>query len=448
MSELTAPRELELLPDVTLTVYPTDRFKVGLLSLSLLLPLERESSPIRTLLFSVLRRGNEAYPTLEAINRRLDELYATPYRVRNRELGRYHCLGFSADLLGERYLPEGTDLLGGVLSMMEQMLFHPLTENGLLNARYVEAEKKNTVDAIRSIKNHASAYAHTQLLERFYEGSPSGHLLCGSESEVASVSVEALTEEWHELLRTAPIRCFYVGPMDESALSARLRDVLGSALGRIGRPRAVVPLVTGTMPLPPARPRPQRFDTEHPSGQSHLLLGIRTGITCASPEFYAMMLCHEILGMSPVSRLFVHVREKHGLCYSCSSEYHIDRGDIIIRCGISEQNRALAEAAILEQLDVMKRGEFDDAEWNAARKSLENSYRQVTDSTRSIASFYELRAVLGVEQTPESCLARFAALTREQVIEAARHLTVDTVLFQRGTDDNGEGGEEEGMDDV
>ena len=445
MSENVIPREHEIVPGVTLCVYPTDRFKVGLFSLSLLLPLERQDAPARTLLFSVLRRGNEAYPTLEAINRRLDELYATPYRVRNRELGRYHCLGFSADLLGEDYLPEGTDLFGGVLSMMEQMLFHPLMEQGQLTARYVEAEKKNTIDAVRSIKNHASAYAHVQFLERFYEGLPNGHLLCGTEDEIVSVSLEALTAQWHELLRTAPIRCCYVGPMDVSVLSARLRKMFAGAFIRIGQKRVVAPLEKATIPMPTVRSTPQYFETEHPSGQSHLIIGIRTGISCASPEFYAMMLCHEILGMSPISRLFVHVREKHGFCYSCSSEYHIDRGDIVIRCGISEQNREKAEAAILEQLDVMKRGAFDDAEWNAARKSLENSYRQVNDSTRSIAGFYELRAVLDVHQTPEICRAQFAALTREQVIAAAQHLTVDTVLFQRGTDGDGE---EEGMDDV
>ena len=446
MSEMTVPREYELMSGVTLSVYPTDRFKVGLLSLSLLLPLEREQSHIRTLLFSVLRRGNEAYPTLEAINRRLDELYATPYRVRNRELGQYQCLGFSADLLGERYLPEGTDLLGGVLSMMEQMLFHPLQVEGLLTERYVDAEKKNTVDAIRSIKNHASAYANAQLLERFYEGAQGGHLLCGTENEVTSVSIDVLTEAWHEMLRTAPIRCFYVGPMAGETVAKRLGEMLTDAFEGLGRPRAVLPLVKGCLPMLPARSTPQRFDTEHPSGQCHLLIGVRTGITCASPEFYAMRMCHEILGLSPISRLFVHVREKHGLCYSCASEYHIEHGDIIIRCGISEQNRELAERAILEQLDVMRRGEFDDAEWNAAKKSLENSYRQVEDSTRSIANFYELRAVLGVDQTPDSCRARFAALTREQVIAAAQHLTVDTILFQRGTDDGD--GEEEGMDDV
>lgn len=446
MSEAVTPQELELLPGVSLTVYPTDRFKVGMFSLSLLFPLEREASCARTLLFSVLRRGNETYPTLEAINRRLDELYATPYRVRNRQMGEYQCLGFSADLLGERYLPEPMDLFGGVLSMMEQMLFHPLLEDGQLTSHYVEAEKKNAVDAVRSIKNHASAYALVEFLKYFCEGLPMGHMLCGTEDEIAAVSGHVLTEQWRQMLLSAPIRCFYVGSMDVQTVASRLRRMLTAAFDRMGLQRSVFPVPARPISMPPARLTPQRIETEHPSGQCHLIIGIRTGISCASPEFFAMMLCHEILGMSPISRLFVHVREKHGLCYSCSSEYQIDSGDIIIRCGISEQNRALAEQAILEQLDVMKRGAFNDAEWNAARKSLDNNYRQIGDSTRSIARFYELRAILGVDQTPESCYDRFAALTREQVIEAAQHLTVDTVLFQRGTEDEGE--EEEGMDDV
>ena len=80
-------------------------------------------------------------------------------------------------------------------------------------------------------------------------------------------------------------------------------------------------------------------------------------------------------------------------------------------------------------------------------KSLENTYKQVNDSTRSINNFYELRALLGVHQSPEECRERFAALTREQVVAAAQHLTVDTVLFQRGTGKS-DGGEEGGADDV
>ena len=104
-----------------------------------------------------------------------------------------------------------------------------------------------------------------------------------------------------------------------------------------------------------------------------------------------------------------------------------------------------AEAAILEQLRVMREGEFTEAEWQAARKSLENSYRQVTDSTGAVAKFYDLRAILCVDQTVDMCRERFAAVTREQVMAVASRIRLDVVFFGRGT---GEYDEEEGEDDV
>jgi hypothetical protein len=159
----------------------------------------------------VLRRGSQRYPSLESINRRLDELYATPYRVRNTGRGTYQCVGFGADLLGDAYLLDDTDLSGGVLSLMQDMLFHPLTDgNGQFLSRYIEAERKNTIDAIRSIKNHASAYAMTKVFDHFYESEPWCHLLCGSEDDVRAITAEQLTDEWQSMLRHAPIRCFYI----------------------------------------------------------------------------------------------------------------------------------------------------------------------------------------------------------------------------------------------
>lgn len=450
MMHSVVPHEREILPSVTLTVCPTDRFKVGLFSLSLLLPMDRATAPVRTLLMSVLRRGTEQYPSLECINRRLDELYATPYRIRNAGKGLYHCIGFSADLLGEKYLLDDTDLLGGVLSIMTDMLFHPLTEtNGQLSSHYIEAERKNTVDAIRSIKNHPSAYAMSKFYDHFYENEPWGHLLCGSEEEVFAVTSEQLSEQWHTMLRCAPIRCFYIGGEDPEAIANRLRTVLEPELRRTGRENTLKADALCCAPSKGcAHASALCYEGELEAGQSHLILGFRTGITVTSSDFYAMMLCHEILGLSPISRLFVHVREAHGLCYSCSSDYHIDRGDVVICCGIREHNRERAQSAILEQIEVIKEGRFTDAEWEAACKSLENSYRQVCDSTRSLFNFYELRAVLGLNQSVDDCREGFARVTREQVMAVARCMRLDTVYFQRGTGVCDNDMQEEEIDDV
>ncbi len=428
----------EIVPGVTLTICPTDRFKVDLFSLTMSVPLDREMSPIRSLMLAVLRRGCRDYPNLSAINRRLDELYATPYRVVNSTRGGYHCLGFGAELLEDRYLPcDGSlDLCAEVLSLMGQMLYCPiLDEDGMLSRHYVEAEKKQTVDAIRSLRNHAASYAMAQFSDLFYEDQAYGHLLCGTEEQVRAITAEQLTKEWRDMLRRAPIRCFYVGGMDEQVLIERLRSMLFPYLETCKyQPTATPPLAS----VPIREEQVRFYDTQGDAGQSHLILGFESGVTLRSPDFYAMMLCHELLGLSPISRLFVHVREAESLCYSCTSEYRIEQGDVIVSCGISATNRTRAQEAILSQIKALQTGDFTDAEWQAARKSLTGGYRQLVDSTRSLARFYELRAMAGVDQTIESCRSRFEAVTREDVMAAARKLSLRLVYFRAGAGTDGD----------
>jgi predicted Zn-dependent peptidase len=177
-------------------------------------------------------------------------------------------------------------------------------------------------------------------------------------------------------------------------------------------------------------------------GQGHLLLGFRTGISLGDKEFYACTLFNELLGTSPVSKLFMNVRERLSLCYSCNSVYNIYKGTLTVSCGLDNENRARAEEEILRQIRAIADGEITDEEWLAAKKSLQNAYRQLEDSPAALESFYFGRALAGVKSSPEACRAGFAAVEREDVIAVAKRLCPDTVFFLRATG-NGEVEEDE-----
>jgi predicted Zn-dependent peptidase len=342
-------------------------------------------------------------------------------------------------------LLDETDLCREVLTLMSEMLFHPLIdENGLLHERYVEQEKKNAIDHLRSRKNHPSSYAMARFLDAFRDDDPfSLPLIQGAEDRVRAITPERLTQLWQELLRCAPIHLFYVGGIPSEQLVECLRSVLESAfagIGRVSRPVTACPRLA----LPPRREL-RRLQEQGEEGQSHLILGFRSGVTLSSPDYYAMMLCHELLGQSPISRLFVHVREAHSLCYSCFSMYSHERGEVIVSCGISAENRDRAEQAILEQIEVLKRGDFSQAEWIAAKKSLIGSCRQLEDSTNGLASFYEKRIRLCPNHTIEEYVTRYQALTREDVMAVAQKLCPDMIYFRQGMGRDER--EEEGTDE-
>ena len=60
---------------------------------------------------------------------------------------------------------------------------------------------------------------------------------------------------------------------------------------------------------------------------------------------------------------------------------------------------------------------------------IKNSLRAVTDSTGALEEWYLNRILTGSLQTPAEELAVIDAVTREQVIAAAKAVTLDTVYL-------------------
>ena len=432
------PKTYDLGNSAVLRVCSTDRFKAGALSVSAVMPIDAETACMAPLLLSVLRRGTEKYPTLSEINRRLDYLWGTSFSIRSFYRGNCQILGVTADLLDPSYLPvEGDEITDGVLELMEQMLFHPILEaDGLLSAKYVESEKQLQCDAIRAVRSNPRAYAAESCKALLLEGEPGGIPLYGSEEQTMAVTREALTAFWKNWISQLQLDCFYVGGEDPSWLLERLERVFG---GRISVSRRELPAVFGNLRLG----RGLRVSESMPVSQSHLLIALRCDSKTDRLNDAACVVFNEILGNSPVSRLFVHVREKQGLCYSCASSYSAYYGTFLIACGLKTENRDRAEREIFQQIECMKQGEFRLEELEAAKKSLENIYRQLEDSPAGLESFYYGSTLMGRESSLEERRAAFAAVTAEDVVKVARGLSADVVYFLEGTLP----GEWEGEDD-
>ncbi len=423
------PNVYSVADGLSLRVCRTEKFKAGLLAVSVVLPIRREETYLTSLLLSVLRRGTEKYPTLAELNRRLDYLYGTELAIRNFYRGDCQIIGFAAELLETSYLPNGESLTDGVLDVMRQIFFHPLLdENGRLLSRYVESEKQLQCDQIRARKNHPRSYASERCRELLYEKEPCGVSIYGTEEQVMAVTAEELTAHWRALISAMRPDCFYVG----SAPVGEIRNALLRSFGEeLTGKRPITPLLTPTVLRGAEVSR--RTEEELPVGQGQLVMGLRCGTVVTDFDFYAAAVYNEMLGVSPVAKLFVHVREELGLCYHCSSTYNIYKGTIFISCGLDNANRAQAQEAILRQIDALSKGEFDEEDLLAAKRSLEHSYRLLQDSPAAIESYYFGRGLVGVNDSMEHCRVGFAAVTREDVIRVAEKISVDEIYFLRAT---------------
>ena len=421
----------------TLRVFPTNRFKTGMLSVLTVLPPDPVRTPLERLLFSVLCRGTEKYPTVASLNRRMDELYASGLSVRSTRYGNYQLFGFRADFLEERYIPDGCDVTDGMLEIVEQLLFHPLLENGRFSEAYLASEKKIQCDAIRASQSNPQAYAVRRCQEMLYGDDPFVVSQLGTEELVKGFTGDDLLAESVRLFGSAerpgvPFQFVYVGSMSPDAMAHRLENRFGSYTAgervSVGTP---VPQFGGTL---------RSATEEMPVAQSRLVIAIPTGVTLNSPEFYAMLVLNEMLGVSPASKLFLEVREKKSLCYHCASSYDFYKGVIYITAGIRRENREAATEGIFLQLKALRRGDFTEDELQVAKKSLANSYRQIPDNPGAIEGYAFGRALYGVRTTVEETMAHFGNVTREDLIAAAGRLNPEVLFFLDGT---GKGGEED-----
>ena len=165
-------------------------------------------------------------------------------------------------------------------------------------------------------------------------------------------------------------------------------------------------------------------------------MGLNCGVTWQDEDYYAMLLCNEILGASPISKLMMNVREAMSMCYECSSVYNSARGAIFVTTGIDSENFELAKNAIFAQIQDIQKGKISETEFLAAKKSILNVYSAVADSPNAIERFYLGRIVNGIDTDIPEFIEKINVLTIEQVVEAAKKITPHTIYFLRG-----EGGE-------
>ena len=413
----------------------TDRFKTGVLTFTMTLPLSRDHIARNQLLPSLLRRGTDRYPDMASINRRLDELYAACVEIRGSRIGKNLALIFSAEILDPLYIPDDTDVTDGVMEVIAQMLLHQKKNADGFGGDTVAKEIRFATDSIRSEVNNTRGYALIRLAELMRREDRDYPTLEESISDLEAIDGSILAKYHEELLATSPLEVFYVGSLSPEEITDRILRHFGE--WNPTKPHRLIP--------PMAEPSAGYAEKTLPMpvSQGKLAMGFRTGVATGDARFPVMLVLNELFGGSAASKLFLHVREELSLCYYCSSAYNKNSGILSVSAGIESEKRHLAQTAILSQMEAIRTGEITEAEWNGAKTSLLNAYRQSYDNPFELQAIYSHRILFRIGETLEETMDAIRGVTREEVIALANEVTCDTVFFIEGTRKDGDGEEED-----
>lgn len=355
------------------------------------------------------------YKTLAELNEKLSALYGASLSSAARKRGDIQILSLNSSWINNKYAIDGEDITGEMLDLVCGCLFSPNAENGRFDEESFRITHKDLLDKIEAEINNKRGYALSRAAEIAFRGEPAENSCYDTKEAALAVTRESSFAAYKELLEKSRIEIFYVAPEENTDVEVRLKKEF-SAISRC-------PDSISFNAPSPVKDVVERTSDEFEVNQCKMVMSFKTD----SDDMYAVRLLAFIFGGTPVSKLFVNVREKLSLCYYCACRAVSSKSALFVDSGVESTNLEKAEAEILHQLDEIRSGNFTDDEYQNALLSIDNSLAAVGDTPSSYISWYLERLCEGNIITPDEQYEMFRSVTRERIIKAAESIRLDSV---------------------
>ena len=410
---------------IRLHYFPSEKFTTNTYTAYFLAPLTQKSAPLATLLAKVLKKGCVPFPSQEELVKRGEELYSSHVVAGVTKIAETQAFFVSLSALDNRFAFDGTDIATESFSFFSSVLLEPLLKNGAFLEETVEREKKALLDRILSKINNKGAYAMQRCREIMFEDEAYRFSVDGKREDVEDVTPSELYGAYLGWLANAPIEVFYIGKEPFEDVFERTECLFAELA-----PRKSFFFHTE---LRSSVDKVKRVKESVDAVQGKLVMGFRTPPSATEEDFFALYLLDAVYGSSPVSKLFMNVREKLSLCYYCSSMCDLDKGVLFVTSGVENENAEAAEKEIMRQLDEIVKGNISEKELLCAKASLCDYVRSVDDNPYSIERFMLTQSLRGSSAFPSDYIEKIGSVTKEDIMRVAKELVLDTVYFLEGT---------------
>ena len=397
-----------------------DRFKTTLMSFNFYMPLKEETVAEFSLLPFILTSCSKKYPDFSKLNYKLSKLYGARLDASTEKYGDYQLLKITVSLINDRYSLEEESLVKRAAELLLGLVFEPNVENNAFLDADLEREKRKAIEHIKSELNEKRVYAKNRMIREMFKDDVYGIPKCGTIEQVEKITGESLYNAWKKMLESAFINVQVVGTATPAGLFEEISERFSTLK------RSDVTDCKGTKPSRECD-KVNTVIEEMDVNQGKLVMGFTSKLQGDDEIAAPLMVMSDIFGGGPYSRLFSNVREKMSLCYYCSASSSRIKGLLTVDSGVEAENAEKAEKEILSQLEIVKRGEFTDGEFQSSIKSICDSVKTYSDSLTALDLWYALKVHNNVILSPEEMVEIISKVTREDVINAANGIKLHTV---------------------
>ncbi len=273
-------------------------------------------------------------------------------------------------------------------------------------------ERQLTLTGLEYQLQQPESIAENAFYRAVYGDHPYAYNPDGNPDSVAALRVKDLKAFYRRYYVAANATLVMVGDIDRKRAESMAEEISGA-----------LPSGDKAPALPQVAPLKQATTefVEHPSSQSHVLMG-EPGMRRGDPDYFALYVGNHILGGSGLtSRISEEIRQKRGLSYSAYSYFVPMKREGPFTLGFQTRTNKRDEALSVLRQTVQKfvdRGPTDK-ELQAAKDNIIGGFPLAVSSNRKITEYL---AMIGFYNLPLDYLTTFPdkvkAVTADQIRDA------------------------------
>ncbi|MBE6888225.1 MAG: insulinase family protein [Ruminococcaceae bacterium] len=403
--------------NVSLTFLPGDKFKRNRISVSFIVPNDREKATMFAVLPTLLERGYQDYPDMCMFSKKLSSMYGASFSAATAVVGRNRYLRFTIQGIRNQYCLNGEDLLAEMTDVILGVIFRPCVENDGFISDWLEVEKVKLREEIEGEINDKRGYCVKNAQRKFFKDSKNGVERLGYPEDIDGITPQALYECYKQLISDSIVEIFVTADEDTTITE----KFTAAFAGRKTAAAQILPIEV--MPKTEVENYSESLDIV----QGKVCLFYTTERQLTEDERYIMLVASSIFGGTASSRLFKNVREKQSLCYYCAAAYNGFTASMRVDSGVEHENCDKTVAAIQKELSDLINGEITEKEINETKLVLLNSLDAIYDGLHGLEAWYLNEAVRGTNVSPQQAKERISAVTEQQIKDVLKLLHLNVV---------------------
>lgn len=412
---------------ISLTVLTDSKLKTNSFIVHFINPLTAEKASSAAAVAFALEDTCSAYPSMTAFNRQLAKLYGASIRSGISRFSDSQVITFSGSCIADKYALNGEQTTKELLEILCGCIFDPVTENGSLPEKNFALKKQELLDDIDADINDKRNYAIKKAAAVIFENEPSGIPVKGERSAAENVTADSAYEAYKNILKHGRVEIFFAG----CELPQECERLIEEKFSLPERGEIYRPEITASPVKNETRFVTERLDIS----QSKMVMAFKFPENMRDRA--VARLFGAVFGGTPFSLLFKNVREKLSLCYYCSASVNYNKCAVFVDSGVENANIDAAREEIINQLESMKKGDFSEELLSQSKLYLSSALKGVNDTPRAAADWYFGYCLESEENTPspEQFIDMINSVTKEQVVELAKAMKLDSVYVLTGKEE-------------